>query len=81
MLKEYTPGFLTSFQIGRGSHVLKVVHVDDIDDGRHHPRLVLNGSKREKIVKDMREHEGEGTAWAFRHTGSHIPVPRVSQTC
>lgn len=31
----------TSFQVGRGSDVLEVVHVDDVDDGRHDSGLVL----------------------------------------
>lgn len=42
--------YCTSFQIGRGSDILEVVHVDDIDDWRHHPGLVLRGKDRHKIT-------------------------------
>ena len=77
-IKEYTPGGLTSFQVGGGAHILEVVHVDDVDDGGHHPGLVLCGAKQEERVEDMREREQRELS---DRPGSHIPVPRVSQTC
>lgn len=40
--------YFTSFQIGRGSHILKVVHVDDIYDWRNYSGLVLNGEDGKK---------------------------------
>lgn len=37
---------MTSFQIGRGAHILKVVHVDDVNDWRNYPRLILKHRRK-----------------------------------
>lgn len=35
----------TTLEVSRGTHVLEVVHVNDIDDGGHHPSPVLSRDK------------------------------------
>lgn len=42
--------YCTSFQIRRGPDILKVVHVDDIDDGRNNPGLVLQGRTQNTLA-------------------------------
>lgn len=42
------PGDFTSFQISRGSYILEVVHVDDVNDGRNYSGLILQHKEKEK---------------------------------
>lgn len=35
----------TTLEVSRGPHILEVVHVNDIDDGRHNPSPVLSRDK------------------------------------
>lgn len=67
--------YCTSFQIGRGSDVLKVVHVDDIDDRRHHPGLVLRGEGRHEMC------EQKGEKKVVKPSGGVDTPPSIEVIC
>lgn len=43
--QSWTP---TTLEVGRGAHILEVIHVDDIDDGGYNPGPVLRGCMQKK---------------------------------
>lgn len=46
----------TSFQISRGSNILEVVHVNDVNDRRHHPGVILTGRDRNNVFELIFDH-------------------------
>lgn len=52
----------TSFQICRGSNILEVVHVNDVNDRRHHPGVILTGRGRNDVYEHIFDHRNNRTS-------------------